>query len=211
MPLTNTLWYVPCHDQDAGQPVTGWGQPEVGVQDGILPPSCWVAEVVPGVAPSPGLHLTEQTQAEHRKALTLNTSGWTAVGAISGEGISPDGERTRVSLPRKLPHHAGCLPAETSLGLWPESTEGAQRETGRILGKPRGQLWKAPGSWVLLPISACVPWLCSSSSRSWQHVPQPPDQHRAHLCIAFCFPDQGHLVQLQYLSKLPKQLGWKLA
>lgn len=95
MPLTNTLWYVPCHDQDAGQPDTGWGEPEVWVKGGIPPPSCWVAEVVPGVVPSPGFHPIEQTQAEHRKAPMLSTTGSTAVGAIPAEGVSPDGERTR--------------------------------------------------------------------------------------------------------------------
>lgn len=131
-------------------------------------------------------------------------------GPSLGTGYPRMGKEPGCPCPESYHTTQAAFPAETSLGLWPESAEGTQQETGRILGKPWGQLWKAPGSWVLLPISACVPWLCSSS-RSWQRVPQPPDQHRAHLHIAFCFPDQGHSVQLQYLSKLPKQLGWKLA
>lgn len=113
--------------------------------------------------PSPGFHLTEQTLAEHRKAPMLSTSESTAVGAIPGQGISPDGERTRGVPAQGTTISQAAFPAETSLGVWPEATEGAQREPGRIPGKPQGQLWKAPDSWVLLPSSACLPWLCSSS------------------------------------------------
>lgn len=113
----------------AGQ--DGVGEPEVGVQAGTLPPSCRVAEVVPHVVPSPGLHPTEQTQAEHRKAPMLSTSGSTAVRAIPGEGVSPDEEGPGVSLHRKLPYRR--LPSQPRCPL--DSSQKQLREhSGRLAG-----------------------------------------------------------------------------
>lgn len=145
----------------------------------------------------------------------------TAAGGNPGEGVSPhtlrenakDGEGAGLSPHRskagsELPHHR--LPSQPRhIPRIPDRSDGGSTgEAGRIPGKPRGQLWKAPGSWAPVPTP---PAPQPHSSSSGQCVPWLRDQHWAHLYITFCFPNQGHSEQQQYLSKLAKQPGWKLA
>lgn len=129
LPSTNTLWYVHCHDEDAGRPAMGWGSQRLGYRRG--PCLTCLAEVVPRVVPSPGLHPTEQTQAEHRKAPMLSTSGLTVLGAIPGEGVSPDREGPGVSLHRDLPYHR--LPSQPGHPL-DSGQEQLREHSGRLAG-----------------------------------------------------------------------------
>lgn len=186
MPLTNTLWYVPCHDQDAGQPATGWGQPEVGVQDGTLPPSCWWQKWFHVLFPLLGsIPQSKPRQSTGRLPCSAppDQQQW---GPCLGKGYPQMGKGPGVSLPRELPYRR--LPSQPRHPL--DSGQKQLREhSGSLAGSREshgdsfGKLLAAGCYCQPQPASPGSAAAAAAGSWSWQHGPQPPDQHRAHLCI----------------------------
>lgn len=202
------------------------------MQDGTLPPICRVAlgdsgsgstygsvSWAPFQRASPGT-AQEGPHAQHQRVQAWGHQQWgaslgkgyprTPWGRTHGTGREQGcpGAGTGQDLSyhyRRLPSQPRHIPRTPARSNWRE-------HSGRLAGS-----WESHGdSSGKLPTAGCQcqpqpasPGPAAAGSR--QHVPLPQDRHRAHLCIAFCFPNQGHSVQPQYLSKLAKQPGWKLA
>lgn len=151
--------------------------------------------------------------------------GSPAVGGIPREGVAPhtlgedtwDGEGAGLSRYRdragsELPLLQAAFPAQTHPS--DPSQEQRREHSGRLAGSReshRDSSGKLPTAGCQCQPHPASPGPAAAAAGSRRHVPLPQDRHRTHHCIAFCFPNQGHSVQPQYLSKLAKQPGWKLA
>lgn len=101
------------------------------------------------------------------------------------KGFPQMGKGPGVSLPRELRYHR--LPSQPRHPL--DSGQKQLREhSGSLAGSREshgdsfGKLLAA--GWSCQPQPASPGSAAAAAAGSWQHVPQPPDQHRAHLCIA---------------------------